>query len=877
MKMKLLISILFAILLGWQTSNAQVPPTLLSPQNLDSCQSRFLTLKWEPVPNAISYRVEISDTVNFQRLVISQANITITNLDVILNDWQKKYFWRVYSVYPGGTEGKSSEWVFKTKKPPVLLVSIPNETVCVDTNAQFLWRKADAEFYTLQISEDSLFSNIYYQKDNLIDTVASVKIPYFNKTMYWRVAAKKGLCLTDWSDVWSFTTKQSSPTLLSPINGAKGADIFATSPFKTTLIWSNNPDASTYDIQVSDSPTFETFYTQASTADTSYQINLESNYDSLFYWRVRSYVNDCYSYWSQPFKIRTPYNKPTPTLPLNEESCVSMSNNIIKWTVIPGATQYTLEVTSDSNFVENVNQVKNINEIQSTVQLDKSLSKYYWRVRGEDSKNIGLWSNIYTFYTTQRPPSTFVPANNSVGTVKSLTLSWENFGANTYYDVKLASDKDLKHLIIDTTLLDTNYLPIQVPDNNSSYFWSVRVRTGSCLGDWSSVQQFKTIINTPQLISPENASIEESLYPIFTWNNVEDAINYEIEVSLDSNFATLFKYNRDLTINTMTFAGEAFKEKTTYYWRVRAKNSEGKSQWSQVYYFTIKEQVADAPTLLFPINGETKLPKEFSFLWSTKANALSYDIEVATDYAFTNVIVNDIVADTIYSIVGLENFKNYYWRVRSINDGGIGNWSHIFSFRTKDEAPTEITILTYPNDAQTELPITFVFAWDSVNRALYYHLQIANNNTFEESSIVFNFDKVYDTTKKISGLEYTKKYYWRVRAENEDGEGPWSAVRSFETFDISSVEDNDLYLNDISVSPNPANNYININFNIKGNELGQLKIYNMIGTELYSSNKQMYYNGANSIKVNTDNYQAGLYIYNLTINNKTYKGSFIVK
>lgn len=878
MSFKYLTLLLGILYFTWSGSLfAQVPPTLLSPTNLDSCQSRFLTLSWQAVPNAVSYRVEISDTVNFERMVIVQPGITVTNLNVTLNDWEKRFYWRVYSVFPGGTEGKSTEWNFKTKKPPVTLVSLLNTITCVDTNVRFVWRKANAEFYSIQVATDSLFQNIYYQKNNLTDTSVSVSIPVYNTTFYWRVASIKALCQTDWSIRWEFTTKQKSPNLLAPANGSKGAELFNQQPFVTSLKWSSIEGATAYDIQVSDSPNFETYFKQASVPDTTYSLNLGSNYDSLFYWRVRSYVNGCSSYWSSPFTIKTPFNVSTPTLPLNNEICVSLNNNLIKWTVVPGATQYTVEVSTDSTFINDVTTVNGINEIQTLVPLSQPLKMHFWRVRGEDNQNSGLWSAIYRFQTTQRPPSSFSPTDNSFGSEKSLKLYWEDFGADTYYDLKLSTNSDLDNLLIDTTLLDTNFINITVPENNTTYYWSVRVRTGACLGDWSPIKQFKTLINYPKLLSPINAEIVESIYPLFEWEMVEDAQLYEIEVSLDSNFSKLFKYNRDISLNRMSFAGEKFVEKTTYYWRVRAKNSEGKSLWSPFFFFTIKEQVTDAPTVVYPTNGSTKLPLEFTFLWNKKENVISYDLEIASDNQFKDIIVTQNTVDTSYNVVGLSLFTNYFWRIRSINNGGKGNWSNTNSFRTKDSAPTGIVILKYPDNEAKDMPITFTFTWDKVERALSYHLLIATNESFEESSIAFDYERVFEESRKIYGLEYNKEYFWKVRADNEDGSGPWSLVRSFKTFDISSVEDNDPYLSEVKIIPNPSKDIANIQFSLKKDEKVQLKIHNLLGKEVYSSDSEFFMKGNNNINVNINEFKPGVYVYTLIIGKNAYNGTMVIK
>jgi hypothetical protein len=71
-----------------------------------------------------------------------------------------------------------------------------------------------------------------------------------------------------------------------------------------------------------------------------------------------------------------------------------------------------------------------------------------------------------------------------------------------------------------------------------------------------------------------------------------------------------------------------------------------------------------------------------TFQWSAAANATSYEIQVATDSGFTNIVDDVLTPSTSQLISGLSTGTPYYWRVKSINAVGGSNWSEAWSIWT---------------------------------------------------------------------------------------------------------------------------------------------------------------------------------------------------
>jgi subtilisin-like proprotein convertase family protein len=90
-----------------------------------------------------------------------------------------------------------------------------------------------------------------------------------------------------------------------------------------------------------------------------------------------------------------------------------------------------------------------------------------------------------------------------------------------------------------------------------------------------------------------------------------------------------------------------------------------------------------APTLSSPANGATGVSTAPTFQWSALTNISGYQLQVATDAAFTSIVIDVNVDTNSYTHTSALNPQTtYYWRVRGLNPCGNGNYSSVFSFTT---------------------------------------------------------------------------------------------------------------------------------------------------------------------------------------------------
>jgi subtilisin-like proprotein convertase family protein len=100
------------------------------------------------------------------------------------------------------------------------------------------------------------------------------------------------------------------------------------------------------------------------------------------------------------------------------------------------------------------------------------------------------------------------------------------------------------------------------------------------------------------------------------------------------------------------------------------------------FYFQLYSSVFPAMALTSPTNNATNQSVVLSLNWAANSNATSYDVQVATDAGFTNIISSGNVLTTSYNVSGLSNDTDYYWRVLPKNNNCSGTYSSTYTFRT---------------------------------------------------------------------------------------------------------------------------------------------------------------------------------------------------
>jgi len=284
-------------------------------------------------------------------------------------------------------------------------------------------------------------------------------------------------------------------------------------------------------------------------------------------------------------------------------------------------------------------------------------------------------------------------------------------------------------------------------------------------------------IQKPQLYSPSDSSVNQSITPLFIWNSVEHATGYRLQLSTSEAFSSYVIDESEIK-DTLKQAGGIMND-TLYYWRVSASNDQEISEWSDIWNFRTIGTVPGIPVLLTPANEATGQETTLSLSWNASSGATSYTLQVSVSNSFTGFVYNQSgLTSTSQQVSGLSNSTTYYWRVSATSTQGTSAWSSVWSFITIGTVPGVPTLVS-PTNGATGQATTLSLSWNTSSGATSYTLQVSPNNSF--TSFVYNQSGLTSTSQQVSGLNNSTTYYWRVSATNTQGTSGWSSVWSFIT------------------------------------------------------------------------------------------------
>lgn len=413
-----------------------------------------------------------------------------------------------------------------------------------------------------------------------------------------------------------------------------------------------------------------------------------------------------------------------------------------------------------------------------SLQSGYHTGRIYGMAVNSDSDLMFSGTLLYKYLNNNRMgvPQLASPDNGALNQPLDLSFDWSTSGKADLYNFQISANKSFTFSYEDIITANTYYDIFYKLSPNTKYYWRVRGKTGGVYSNWSTVNDFTTLVGPPTLIEPVKDTISVSHTPTFLWSSVEDAEKYKLIIATDEELTNIVLTKTGLTDTTYTLTtDEKLNAITHYYWAAVVEGADGsQGQLSEVWRF---RTVVAAPVLTSPVNNAVNQPDELVFKWLAVTEGVDYQFQLSRLADFSIPAQdNQTLGALQQSISELETNATYYWRVRATDTNNVkGPWSEIWSFKTGPKRPVHISPANNSGGHQAPL----LLDWSEIE-GYKYDLQVSLKPEFSGPFVV-ELSSVDDHRHELATVETNKTYYWRVRAVLNDTTSPWTEPWNFST------------------------------------------------------------------------------------------------
>ena len=342
--------------------------------------------------------------------------------------------------------------------------------------------------------------------------------------------------------------------------------------------------------------------------------------------------------WSFTTKDAASPTKPSSPTPSNGATNVATSGTF-SWSTSPNdggsSISYDLYLDTKSDFSSSGRLYNSGQGKSCSYSGLKANTKYYWKVIVYNGSGGHIWSDAWSFTTKSdevsapTKPSSPTPSNGISGVATSGTFKWgasANDGGSTLnYDLYIDTSSSFANVSKPYKSGKGTSCTYAGLKAGTKHYWKVIVYNGSGKSTWSDVWSFTTAAATTSFGAPAFNTI--SAYGItssgatVSWGDVVNATSYDVQISNTSNFGKIIDTGYGKPGRTY-YSSTNLQASTTYYVRIRAKNSSQTSSWTNTYTFkttaakTNEELTELANLTIYGVNGfggAAKLPLGSSY------------------------------------------------------------------------------------------------------------------------------------------------------------------------------------------------------------------------------------------------------------------------
>lgn len=381
---------------------------------------------------------------------------------------------------------------------------------------------------------------------------------------------------------------------------------------------------------------------------------------------------------------------------------------VIRWNAITGATRYEVWISNLSTGVNAFVYDVNVTGNSYTPHENLGIGRYRVWVRAVDSlERAGFWSVGRDFKVETAPLITAPIVTGTIASAVFPEIAWTAVADAARYELWVNNLTTGQTRVIGRTNLTTTSYRSTEGLGSGTYRAYVRAfNSVSEFGLWSPALTF-TVLAAPGIIQP-GAGGTFNRTPLFTWNAIPGASNYDLWVSSITTNSIVI---RNKSVLGTSFRASADFATGDYQVWVRAQSGVYFSNWSAVRLFS----VGTPPKISSPTNNST-VGNRPEFNWSGISGTERYELWVTN--LTTNVrslYITNLTATTFTPATALSAGKYRVW-VRAVSTmGETTDWSKSVDFtvasvfRSEDQiggAPVLESLMTAITAEQTQYSVS---------------------------------------------------------------------------------------------------------------------------------------------------------------------------
>jgi len=366
----------------------------------------------------------------------------------------------------------------------------------------------------------------------------------------------------------------------------------------------------------------------------------------------------------------------------------------------------------------------------------------------------------------------------------SINLSWKDNSDNeTGFQVERKTTDDIDWSQIGQAAKDSTTFKDDSLKSNTTYFY--RVNAFNAKGNSTYSNETSATTSNEPLKPPVNltALLISSSEIQLTWiDNSDNEDGFKIERKDMSASQPEWEQITQVGADETSYKDLRLPSSTTYYYRICAFNSAGKSGYSNEAFATTP---VNRPLLPSGLVASFVSSSEIHLSWCDNSNdEEGFKIERKTGSAGNWEQAAVVEASTEeYSDEGLASNTTFFYRVLAYNEAGTSDYSNISAATTATDIPDAPSNLHAETRSAREIYLEWI---DNSNNEDGFEIERKTDIGGEYDSIEFTLPDVmeYSDTR----LSPNTTYYYRIRAVNGVGNSDFSDEASATTDDAPDVE-----------------------------------------------------------------------------------------